>query len=296
MRRNSVAQFSAILLFASALCAPAHAETGRLPTGVTPLAYDITVAPDATKLTFSGEETITVDVSVPTRILTLNAADLAIGSAVLDGAAPGTVKIDASSQTASFTFAQPVAKGRHTLKLAWSGKINQSASGLFAIDYKGVDGKDARLLVTQFEAPDARRFAPMWDEPALKATFKLSALAPAGQTVFSNMPVASKEETAGGTLWHFGETPKMSTYLLFLGMGDVDRKTVMAGNTEIGIITRKGVADQGDYALANAKRLLAYYNDYFGTPYPLPKLDMIAAPGSSQFFAAMENWGGHSLF
>lgn len=296
MRRNSVVQPSAILLFASALCAPAHAETGRLPTGVTPLAYDITVAPDATKLTFSGEETITVDVSVPTRILTLNAADLAIGSAVLDGAAQGTVKIDASSQTASFTFPQPVTKGRHSLKLAWSGKINQSAAGLFAIDYKGVDGKDARLLVTQFEAPDARRFAPMWDEPALKATFKLSTLAPAGQTAFSNMPVASKEETAGGTLWHFGETPKMSTYLLFLGMGDVDRKTVMAGNTEIGIITRKGVADQGDYALANAKRLLAYYNDYFGKPYPLPKLDMIAAPGSSQFFGAMENWGAILYF
>ena len=129
MRRNSVVQPSAILLFASALCAPAHAETGRLPTGVTPLAYDITVAPDATKLTFSGEETITVDVSVPTRILTLNAADLAIGSAALDGAAQGTVKIDASSQTASFTFPQPVTKGRHSLKLAWSGKINQSAAG-----------------------------------------------------------------------------------------------------------------------------------------------------------------------
>ncbi|MEL4419830.1 hypothetical protein, partial [Shewanella algae] len=76
----------------------------------------------------------------------------------------------------------------------------------------------------------------------------------------------------------------MSSYLLFLGMGDVERKTVMAGKTEIGIITRRGVADQGDYALAQAKRLLTYYNDYFGQPYPLPKLDMIAGPGSSQFF------------
>lgn len=296
MRHAYAIKPCSILLVASALSSVAHAETGRLPAGVTPLAYDITVAPDATKLTFSGEETITVDVTAPTAVLTLNAADLEISSAVLDGAAQGTVKIDASSQTASFAFAQPVTKGRHTLRLAYSGKINQSASGLFAIDYKGVDGKDARMLVTQFEAPDARRFAPMWDEPALKATFKLSALAPAGQTAFSNMPVASKEETAGGTLWHFGETPKMSTYLLFLGLGDIDRKTVMAGNTEIGIITRKGVADQGDYALANAKRLLAYYNDYFGTPYPLPKLDMIAAPGSSQFFGAMENWGAILYF
>ncbi len=54
----------------------------------------------------------------------------------------------------------------------------------------------------------------------------------------------------------------------------------MVGKTEIGIITRKGAVDQGDYALASAKRILAAYNDYFGTPYPLPKMDMIAAPGT----------------
>jgi len=296
MRPKFTVQTCVTLLASIVLAVSASAETGRLPAGVTPLAYDITVAPNAAMLAFTGEETITIDVAVPTPVLTLNAADLAIGSAVLDGAAPGTIKVDASSQTASFTFAQPVARGRHTLKLSYSGKINRSAAGLFAVDYKGVDGKDARLLVTQFEAPDARRFAPMWDEPALKATFKLSALAPNGQTAFSNMPVTSKEETVGGTLWHFAETPKMSSYLLFLGMGDVERKAVMAGKTEIGIITRKGAVDQGDYSLASAQKLLAYFNDYFGTPYPLPKLDMIAAPGSSQFFGAMENWGAILYF
>jgi aminopeptidase N len=284
------------LLCAIALSATANAETGRLPAGVTPIAYDITVAPDAAKLTFTGEETITVDVAAPTRTLTLNAADLSISEAMLDGSIAGAVTVDAAAQTASFTFAQPVTKGRHTLKLSFAGKINQSASGLFAVDYKGMDGKDARLLVTQFEAPDARRFAPMWDEPGLKATFKLSAIAPSGQTAFSNMQVTSKQAVPGGTLWHFAETPKMSSYLLFLGMGDVERKAVMAGKTEIGIITRKGAVDQGDYSLASAQKLLAYFNDYFGTPYPLPKLDMIAAPGSSQFFGAMENWGAILYF
>jgi aminopeptidase N len=284
------------LLCALALSTAVNAQTGRLPKNAVPLAYDITVTPDATKLMFTGEGTITIDVVTPTTVLTLNAADLTIGSAVLDGTVTARITANAEAQTASFTFSQPVTKGRHKLKLNYAGKINQSASGLFAVDYKGVDGKDARLLVTQFEAPDARRFAPMWDEPGLKATFKLSAVAPSGQTAFSNMPVTSKEDVPGGTLWHFAETPKMSSYLLFLGMGDVDRKTVMAGSTEIGIVTRKGVADQGDYSLESAKRLLAYYNDYFGTPYPLPKLDMIAAPGSSQFFGAMENWGAILYF
>ena len=123
----------ATLLVSISFSVSASAETGRLPAGVTPLAYDITVAPDATKLAFTGEETITIEVAVPTPVLTLNAADLAIGSAVLDGAVKATVKIDESSQTASFTFAQPVAKGRHTLKLSYSGKINRSAAGLFAV-------------------------------------------------------------------------------------------------------------------------------------------------------------------
>ena len=111
------------------------------------------------------------------------------------------------------------------------------------------------------------------------------------------MPAASVTKRADGTqLYRFGETPVMSSYLLFLGMGDLERRTVMAGKTEIGVITRRGVSAQGDYALAEGKRLLAYYNDYFGQPYPLPKLDMIAGPGSSQFFGAMENWGAIFYF
>ena len=273
------------------------AAAGRLPVGVTPLAYDITVTPDAAKLTFSGSETITIDVARATNVITLNAADLAITSATLDGAVASKTETNDAAQTLSVRFAAPIKPGRHTLALRWSGKINQSAAGLFAVDYKTVAGKDARMLVTQFEAPDARRFAPMWDEPGLKATFKLSAVSPDGQTAFSNMPLLSKEASpGGGILWHFAETPKMSSYLLFLGMGDVERKTVMSGKTEIGIISRRGVSDQGDYALAAAQKILVRYNDYFGTPYPLPKLDMIAAPGSSQFFGAMENWGAILYF
>ena len=111
------------------------------------------------------------------------------------------------------------------------------------------------------------------------------------------MPATSVTKQADGSqLYSFAETPVMSSYLLYLGMGDLERKTVMSGKTEIGVVTRRGVSSQGDYALAAAKRLLPYYNDYFGQPYPLPKLDMIAGPGSSQFFGAMENWGRDLLF
>ncbi len=288
--------FSALTLGAALLASTSAFAVGRLPTGVTPTAYDLNVDPDAQKLVFSGSGTVTVEVAKPTKTITVNAVDLAISNVSVDGRA-GTVAIDTAAQTATFTFAAPVTAGRHTLSMRWTGKINQSATGLFATDYDGANGAKARMLFTQFEAPDARRFAPMWDEPGIKATFRLSAAAPAGQTAFSNMPVTGKTAGANGkTVFHFAQTPKMSSYLLFLGMGDIERKTLMAGKTEIGVITRRGVVDQGDYALASAKRILAYYNDYFGTPYPLPKLDMIAMPGSSQFFGAMENWGAITYF
>ncbi|WP_342658857.1 M1 family metallopeptidase [Sphingomonas sp. NY01] len=281
-------------LLSLTVSAPALAA-GQLPRTVVPVLYDITVRPDAQKLTFSGEETVTVDVKTPTRTIVLNAADLAITRATLDGK-PIRYALDNEAQTLTLTLPQAVKAGRHTVGFAWTGTINRAASGLFAIDYTNTDGSQARMLATQFEAPDARRFAPMWDEPAFKAKFRLSSTAPAGQTAYSNMPATITQAADGSKLYKFGETPVMSSYLLFLGMGDVERKTARADGVEIGIISRKGVVDQGDYALGAASKLLPYFNNYFGQRYPLPKMDMIAGPGSSQFFGAMENWGAIFYF
>lgn len=284
-----------ILALSLSVSAPALAAN-RLPTDVVPILYDINVTPDAATMTFSGAETVQIDVRTPTKTITLNAANLVIKSATVDGK-PVKYKLNEGDQQLVLTLPTTAKVGRHNVSLQWTGTINQSAAGLFAIDYTNADGSKARMLATQFEAPDARRFAPMWDEPAFKAKFRLKAAAPKGQLAFSNMPAAGITTRADGSqLYSFAETPVMSSYLLYLGMGDLERKTVMSGKTEIGVITRRGVSDQGDYALAEAKRLLPYYNDYFGQPYPLPKLDMIAGPGSSQFFGAMENWGAIFYF
>ncbi|TXC70640.1 M1 family metallopeptidase [Sphingomonas ginsenosidivorax] len=285
----------ATALLSLTVSAPALAA-GQLPRTVVPVLYDISMKPDAKAMTFSGSETVTVDVKTATRTIQLNAAGLKIASATFDGA-PAAFKIDEAAQLLTVTLPKAASVGRHTLAFAWSGTIGRSASGLFAIDYTNTDGSPARMLATQFEAPDARRFAPMWDEPSFKAKFRLAATAPGKDLAFSNMPATSVTKQADGTqLYRFGETPVMSSYLLFLGMGDMERKTIQAGKTEIGIISRRGVVDQGDFALAAAKNLLTYYNDYFGQPYPLPKMDMIAGPGSSQFFGAMENWGAIFYF
>jgi aminopeptidase N len=282
-------------LLSLTVSAPALAA-GQLPRTVVPVLYDISVKPDAKSLAFTGSETVTVDVRQATRTIQLNAAGLDIASATFDGV-QAAFKADEASQILTVTLPKAASVGRHMLSFAWSGTIGRSASGLFAIDYTNTDGSAARMLATQFEAPDARRFAPMWDEPSFKAKFRLAATAPARDLAFSNMPATSVTRQADGTqLYRFGETPVMSSYLLFLGMGDMERKTIQAGKTEIGIISRRGVVDQGDYALAAARNLLSYYNAYFGQPYPLPKMDMIAGPGSSQFFGAMENWGAIFYF
>jgi aminopeptidase N len=289
----------AVLFSAKAIAATpvGPALPGRLPPEVVPVHYDMQVDPDAAKLSFTGSETIIVSVLRPTRTIVMNAAELTVGKALLDGnIAPVHVSFDTKIQTVSLEFAQPISAGTHRIALDFAGKINMSAAGLFAVDYK--DGtSDKRMLVTQFEATDGRRFAPMWDEPGRKATFTISVATPAGQSSFSNMPIASTRPGPDGKSWvTFQTSPKMSSYLLFFGQGDVERRTRMVGKTEIGVITRRGVGDQGEYALDSAARLLTFYNDYFGTPYPLPKLDMVAAPGASQFFDAMENWGGILYF
>ena len=112
-----------------------------------------------------------------------------------------------------------------------------------------------------------------------------------------NMPIARSEELGNGKKHvYFATTPRMSTYLLFFGLGDFERATKMADGTEIGVITKKGALAQSRFALDESSALLREYNDYFGVRYPLPKLDNIAAPGRSQFFGAMENWGAVFTF
>ena len=287
---------------APASAAPA-AVPGQIPTqlprNVRPLQYSISATPDAANLRFTGSVLIDIEVVEATDTITLNAADLEIGIARLSpiGNPPSTVfevgrtSLDAGRQTASFRFDKPIAPGRYRLALDYSGKIYTQAAGLFALDYETEAGKK-RALFTQFQAPDARRFFPGWDEPQFRTPYNLTVTVPAGQDVIGNMPQAGVQNRPDGTKTvTFQATPPMSSYLLFLAVGDFDRIQTTAAGTEIGVVTKAGDGEKGRWALEGSAQLLPYYNRYFGTPYPLPKLDNIAGPGSSQFFGAMENWG-----
>lgn len=308
MRRTLV---SAIALALTGVCfapmaAPAPAQdsqtTTQLPRGVVPSHYDVAVVPHASKMTFDGNATITIEVTKPTSSITLNAADLDFSKVSLTSMrhkmafdAP-KVAVDEKAQTATFTFSHPIPVGPYMLAMTYTGKIGTQANGFFALDYDTSSGKK-RALYTQFENSDARRFIPSWDEPDYKATFTLTATVPSSEMAVSNMPEASKKDLGNGmTEVHFAQTPKMSTYLLFFGLGDFERATTMSDGTQIGVITQKGMTSQAGFAMQSAKDVLHEYNDYFGVKYPLPKLDNIAAPGQSQFFSAMENWGAIFTF
>jgi aminopeptidase N len=268
-----------------------------LPTDVVPVHYDIAVRPDAAALTFTGSVTAEVQVVRATSAVTLNAADMTFGAVQLDGASVSPkVTYDTPGQTATLTFAAPLEVGKHRLAIAYAGKINQQAFGLFSVDYDTPQGS-RRLLATQFESPDARRFAPMWDEPALKATFKLTVDAPSADMVVSNTPVEATEALEGGlTRTRFAVTPKMSSYLLFLAVGDFERVSRKVGDVDVGVVVKRGSTGQAGFALDAAEQLLPWFNDYFGTPYPLPKLDLVAVPGGAASFSAMENWGAILYF
>jgi aminopeptidase N len=276
----------------------AFAPHVALPTNVAPDRYEITITPNAGKLTFAGQEHIALTVKSATDHIVLNAADIAFQKAALSGetAAP-KITLDKDQQTATFAFSHPLKPGRYTLSLDYTGVIYEQASGLFALDYTGEAGKPQRAIFTQFENSDARRFIPSWDEPGVKAIYALTVEAPAGEMAVSNMPVAETKPGADGLQTiRFADTPKMSSYLLFFALGDFERIHRQVGKTDVGVIVRRGKAAQAQFALDAAAEILPFYNDYFGTPYPLPKLDFIAGPGQSQFFAAMENWGAIYYF
>jgi aminopeptidase N len=271
----------------------------QLPTDVRPLQYTINATPDAANLRFTARTDIDIEVLRETDSITLNAADLEFGNVSLGGGSesaplalnPRDIDVDADKQTATFRFARRIAPGRYRLTIDYKGRIYTQAAGLFALDYEGASGKK-RALFTQFQAPDARRFFPGWDEPQFRTPYNLNVTIPAGQDVIGNMPQAGMKTNADGTRTvTFQTTPAMSSYLLFLAVGEFDRITTTAAGTEIGVVTKRGDGEKGRWALTGSAQIVPWYNEYFGTPYPLPKLDNVAGPGSSQFFGAMENWG-----
>ncbi|MBD5634218.1 MAG: M1 family metallopeptidase [Candidatus Eremiobacteraeota bacterium] len=262
---------------------------GHLSKNVIPLDYDIVLQPQSAARTTSGTEKIGLRVRAATPTIVLSTLEMSVSRASLDGAV-ATVATDETKQQTTLTFAHPVAAGLHSLRLAFAGKIGTAPQGLFVQPYTTSDGVKEEMLATQFESADARRMFPCFDEPAFRATYHLTATVPADFTAVSNMPVERERNTAAGKVVTFERTPKMSTYLVVLAAGRFKEISDSVDGVKLDVFAPHDRIDQATYALAAEKKLLAYYDDYFGYRFPLPKLDLIDVPGG--FPGAMENWGG----
>mmetsp|Transcript_12940 Transcript_12940/g.31532 ORF Transcript_12940/g.31532 Transcript_12940/m.31532 type:complete len:784 (+) Transcript_12940:201-2552(+) len=178
------------------------------------------------------------------------------------------------------------------LSIRYTGFLNNQMAGFYRSGYTNIRGEDKIMASTQFESLDARRAFPCWDEPARKASFGVTLTVPKHMDAFSNMPELSNRTLAGGTKKEltFLDTPVMSTYLVAFCIGEFD---YVQAQTRHGVLVRvytpPGKSDTGAFALDCATKSLDAYDDFFGIPYPLPKLDMVAIPEFAM--GAMENWG-----
>lgn len=267
----------------------------RLPKSVKPILYDLFLKPDLQKFTFEGKETVSINVLEPTKKIILHALDLKIEEVELkdcDGfISKPSVTLSTEDETVTLGFDKELKIGEAYLKFIFIGELNDKMKGFYRSKYVSPSGDEKYSAVTQFEATDARRCFPCWDEPAIKAEFNILLSVPQNKTALSNMPVISDTiEENGDRLLKFQKTPIMSTYLVAVVVGDFDYvEDKDSDGVLIRVYTPIGKSEQGKFALEVAKCALPYYKDYFQVAYPLPKMDLIAIADFSS--GAMENWG-----
>ncbi|KAI1313401.1 hypothetical protein EDD11_002668 [Mortierella claussenii] len=210
---------------------------------------------------------------------------------------PFDVSYNVEEETITLEFPQVLHVGSSwILDVTYIGLVNDKLNGFYRSVYTDADNNVHQLTTTQFQSTHARRAFPCWDEPAIKATFSLTLVAPQGMTCLSNMSVHARTLLENGMQEvTFLKTPIMSTYLLAWVIGDFDYIEGYTSGEFNGerircrVYAPVGLADQGHYSLDLAVKSVEYFSRLFNIPYPLPKLDLVAVPDFAP--GAMENWG-----
>jgi aminopeptidase N len=259
----------------------------RLPATVAPTHYDLTFGVDIAHARFDGTTVIQVDVTEPTSRIVLNAAELTIRDVAI-GRTPSlqqaTVALDADKQQATFTVPRRLERGPTQITIHYTGILNDQLRGFYLSKGKGRD-----YAVTQFESTDARRAFPCFDEPSFKATFSVTVVADRGDRVISNGRTLSD---VGGPVparhtVKFAQTPKMSSYLVAIAVGDFACTEGAADGIPIRICATPDKKNLTRLALESAQEILHFYNTYYAIKYPFEKLDVLAVPDFAA--GAMEN-------
>jgi puromycin-sensitive aminopeptidase len=289
----------------------------RLSKDVMPLNYDLTVEPNMKKFTFSGSEEITLSVAKPVREIVLNAADLDVLQAQIvpdgktkqdttnNGPLHATtvnsnqgqktsikVKIvpDSKTERLRLVLSSVLPAGTYRLSCKFNGTLNDKLCGFYRSSFE--DDKQIKhwLCATQMEPIDARRMFPCFDEPEFKATYHLQTVIDPAYTAISNSPIEKEAAQKGKKIVSFEVTPKMSSYLVALVIGDFKQTgEKLVDGIPIRVWAVTGKEHLGQYALDEATKILAFERKYFGIAYPNKKLDLIAVPDFEA--GGMENLG-----
>jgi len=257
---------------------------------LSPTAYRIEFRPDLKKSVFSGKEIITINVRKATSRIILNSSGLKIKKFLVKQKSiiGSHMKADEKMQTLTFSLERSLKKGKAEIEIEFEGVLNDNLCGFYRSKYKR-GGREKYMAVTQFEASSARMAFPCFDQPDKKAAFDITLAIDRRLQGISNMPVRRESLSGGRKVLEFQRTPVMSTYLLFVAVGEFEFLEGKHKGTKIRIVTVPGKREEGRLALDLTMKFLDYFEKYSGIPYPLPKLDMIAIPDFAA--GAMENWG-----
>jgi puromycin-sensitive aminopeptidase len=273
---------------------PDSLDPYRLPRHVVPTRYDLRLEPNLTDARFAGEETITLAIHRATSEIVLNAIELNITSAQVEeeSGSPrrATITLDEALQRCHLTFAELLQPGTVKLTIIFSGVLNDKLHGFYRSTYKDERGETRNMAATQFEATDARRAFPCWDEPDFKAVFATTLVIDPAVTAVSNSRIASETLTGGKKVVRFADTIKMSTYLVAFIVGRIEpTEPVMIGQTALRLWAVPGKGRLTSFGQDIAAASLSFFESYYGIPYPGDKLDLLAIPDFAS--GAMENLG-----
>jgi puromycin-sensitive aminopeptidase len=266
----------------------------RLPRHVAPTRYELRLEPDLSTATFLGSEVVTLAVSEATSDVVLNAAELSVTEAVVTGERGetyrGTVSLDEQLERCGLRFDGRLTPGTWRLRLAFRGTLNDKLRGFYRSTYKDQTGATRTLAATQFEATDARRAFPCWDEPSFKAVFACTLVIDPALTAVSNTRVTSEQVERGRKVVTFAETIRMSTYLVAFVVGELEATDPVAvGKTPIRVWCVPSKRRLAGFGREAAAASLSFFERYYGLPYPGDKLDLLAIPDFAA--GAMENLG-----
>ncbi len=270
-------------------------ETYRLPRSARPRRYELELAPDLDAARFDGQVTIDVELVESADRLVLHAADLGISSATLATPEGDEMALDVSfvvaDQMLVLSAPRALEVGRYRLSITFEGTINDQLRGFYRSTFRDDEGVEHTVAVTQFEASDARRAFPCWDEPDFKAVFAVRLVIAEGLTAISNGELLSSVGLPDGRVeLTFADTMSMSTYLVAFVVGpyELTEPDVVDG-TPMRIAAPRGRLNHVGFAAGAARHALEFLSGYFGIPYPGGKLDHVAVPDFA--FGAMENLG-----